>query len=314
MKKILLFLLVFMCTGCQQKSAGLNGYVEGEYLRIAPTSGGILEQLDVKTGDAVMAGQKLFSLDLTTLKADRDNAAAVLAQAAANLANLTKGKRPEEIAIFEQQKAQALADFQNAQSQLNRTLPLTRKGYVTKAQRDADQAAYDRAKAHVAELEAQLQTAFLGGREDEVVAARAIADAAGQKLVQAEKLLNEASPLAPAAGRIEDIFYRPGEFVPAGMAVVSLLPPENIKVRFFVAEKMVSQIRQGMAVKIRCDGCNTAIEGKVTFISSQAEYTPPVIYSVESRDKLVFMIEARPNTPDPALHPGLPVDIDLQNP
>lgn len=314
MKKNVVLLLLFLLAGCRQEETGINGYVEGEYLRIAPTSGGLLETLSVGKGDMVTAGQALFSIDLTKLKSDRDAAIAELAHETAHLNDLAKGKRPEEIDVLKKQKAQAEADLQNAQNQLNRSQPLAQKGYITEAQRDTDRTQYDRAKARVAELDAQLITATLGGRSDEISAAEATAAAAKQKLLQAEKLLLEASPKAIAAGRIEDVFYRPGEFVAAGSPVVSLLPPENVKVRFFVPEKTVPRIKPGMTVNIRCDGCGEAIEAKVTFISSQAEYTPPVIYSVGSREKLVFMIEAKPASPQAPLHPGLPVDIELQNP
>jgi HlyD family secretion protein len=312
MKKILpLLVLLSVLAACDKKPAALNGYVEGEYLRIAPTSAGVLATLSVERGAQVKAGQPLFSLDLKSLTASRAAAAAALAQAEAVLEDMTKGKRPEEITVLEKQKVQAQADLQNATSQLNRSQPLAKKGYATAAQRDTDLAVYARAKARVAELTATLKTAALGAREDEITGAKAAAESARQKLVQAETLLAEAAPNAPAAGTIEDVFYRPGEFVAAGGPVVSLLPPGNIKVRFFVPERMLPQIHSGMAVGIRCDGCSGVIGAKVSFIASQVEYTPPVIYSEGSRDKLVFMIEAIPNVPSPSLHPGLPVDIDL---
>jgi len=312
--KYFLLLGLILLTGCQPKQEGINGYVEGEYLRIAPTSGGLLATLSVERGDLVRKGQALFSLDLIKIKSSRDVAASELTQAAARLNDLNKGKRPAEMDVLKKQKAQAEADLQNAGDRLNRSQPLAQKGYATKAQRDADRAQYEKALARVAEVEAQLAAASLGAREDEIAAFEAALAAARQKLLQAEKSLAEASPTAVVAGRIENVFYRPGEFVPAGSPVVSLLPPENIKVRFFVPEKTAAKIRPGMQIKIRCDGCRDAIAAKVAFISSQAEYTPPVIYSVGSRDKLVFMIEAKPDSFQSELHPGLPVDIELQNP
>jgi len=306
--------ILLLLAACEQKQSGINGYVEGEYLMIAPTSGGLLATLSVDRGDQVKADQPLFSLDVTKIAADRDVAAAGLAQAAAHLSDLSKGKRPEEIDVFEKQKTQAEADLQNAEDKLNRSQPLAQKGFGTKAQRDADLAQYNKAKARVAELEAQLTAANLGGRVDEIAGAKDAVNAAKQKLAQADKLLAEAAPKAPKAGRIEDVFYRAGEFVPPGAPVVSLLPPENVKVRFFVPEKTVPLLRPGMEITVRCDGCKEPVGAKITFISNQVEYTPPVIYSVGSRDKLVFLVEARPDIFQPELRPGLPVDIELRNP
>jgi HlyD family secretion protein len=314
MKKIIPLLCLLALIACQPKQDRINGYVEGEYLRIAPTTGGILATLPVDRGSEVKAGDTLFSLDLARLTADRQSAAAALAQAEAGLNNLIKGKRPEEISVLEKQKAQAEAELQNAGSQLNRSQPLAKKGYATAAQRDTDAANYERALAKVAELDANLKTARMGAREDEIISAKAAVDAARQKLMQADDLIAEAAPPSPAAGRIEDIYYRVGEFVAAGSPVVSLLPPGNIKVRFFVPEKLLPQFKPGGAVNILCDGCGDAIPAKITFVASQSEYTPPVIYSEESRQKLVFMIEAKPDAASDRLRTGQPVHIELQAP
>jgi HlyD family secretion protein len=107
--------------------------------------------------------------------------------------------------------------------------------------------------------------------------------------------------------------YREGEWVPAGSPVLRMLPPENVKVRFFVPQTLVGALAIGQNVVLHCDGCTANVPAKITFISPEAEYTPPIIYSNETRSKLVFMIEARP-APDKAvgLHPGQPVEVRLQ--
>ena len=107
--------------------------------------------------------------------------------------------------------------------------------------------------------------------------------------------------------------YRSGEWVPAGSPVVRMLPPENVKVRFFVPESAVGALASGRPVRIRCDGCAADVAAVVSFVSDQAEYTPPVIYSNEARAKLVFLVEARPQVADAArLHPGQPVQVVLR--
>lgn len=309
-----LFIITLATGACQKEEEKFNGYVEGEYLRIAPSSGGILSSLAVARGDTVIGGQALFSLDLTQLTAARDAAAALKVQAAARLTDATKGKRSEEIEILEKQREQAMAALQDAENRLQRSMPLEQKGYATTAQLDADQARVNEADAKVAELEAALKAALLGSRDDVIAAAAAEADAAYHKLMQAERVLKEAAPLAPAAGVIEDVYYRPGEFITAGFPVVSLLPPENVKVRFFVPQRRLPAMQPGGAVNIHCDGCGAPVSGTIIFVSSRAEYTPPIIYSEESRDKLVFMVEAKPDEFNPVLRPGLPVDVDVKAP
>ncbi len=302
-------LLVLLLAACTQKQAGINGYVEGDYLYIAPTSGGLLAEMDVHRGTEVKAGAPLFSLDLTKLKASELAAQANLAGAKAHWDDLTKGKRPAEIAVILDQKAQAEAALQNATTQLQRIEKTAHIGTASKAQKDAAQTAYDAAKARVNELAASLKVAHLPAREDMLVEAHAAVEAAAQALVQAKELLKEAQPVAPADGRVEDVYYRKGEYVAAGAPVVSFLPPANVKIRFFVSEKMVPQIHTGEKIDVSCDGCGAPVPARVTFIASQAEFTPPVIYSVESREKLVFMIEAKPESFDARLHPGLPVNV-----
>jgi HlyD family secretion protein len=115
---------------------------------------------------------------------------------------------------------------------------------------------------------------------------------------------------SPVSGAVQTIYYRPGEMVPAGRPVLSLLPPGNIKVRFFVGEPSLATVKLGDTVEVTCDGCARPITAKVSFIARSAEYTPPVIYSLEERNKLVYMVEARPDTPD-VLRVGQPVSVAL---
>jgi HlyD family secretion protein len=117
---------------------------------------------------------------------------------------------------------------------------------------------------------------------------------------------------ASVAGRVTDTLFARGDWVPSGAPVVSLLPPGNVKVRFFVPETQLGTVSVGQKVAVSCDGC-APISATVSFIAPQAEYTPPVIYSKESRSKLVFLVEAKPAPEDALkLHPGQPVDVALK--
>lgn len=143
-------------------------------------------------------------------------------------------------------------------------------------------------------------------------ATKAKLDAAKQNLISALKKLCDSAPCAINDAYVENTFFLPGEFVLAGKPVVSLLPPEKIKVRFFIPQNQLPQINEGQYVTISCDGCTKQIKAKITYIAKQAEYTPPVIYSTEARQKMVFMVEAKPDKVEECLNPGLPVDINIE--
>jgi HlyD family secretion protein len=159
--------------------------------------------------------------------------------------------------------------------------------------------AFDRAKTLLASA-AGTQRAL-----DDAEAALRTAEA---RLNSAQTRLARRKASSPVSGTVQQIYYRPGEMVPAGRPVVALLPPGNIKIRFFVPETVLPKISIGETVTIRCDGCREDITGKVSFISRSSEFTPPVIYSQEERSKLVFLIEARTETPQ-NLRIGQPVSV-----
>ncbi|MNN69017.1 putative efflux pump membrane fusion protein [compost metagenome] len=118
---------------------------------------------------------------------------------------------------------------------------------------------------------------------------------------------------ATQPGLVYDTPYRLGEWVPAGSPVVRMLPPGNVKVRFYVPEAVVGALRNGQAVQVRCDGCAAPVAASITYVANEAEYTPPVIYSNETRNKLVFLVEARPSAADAIkLRPGQPVEVVRQ--
>jgi HlyD family secretion protein len=211
------------------------------------------------------------------------------------------------------QLAQAQAALQLSTADLARARDLFQKKFVSQQRVDEASSANERDRARVAELGAQLATAGLPARPDEIRAAESEAGAARQALAQADWRLRQKKATAPVAGTVTDTLYVQGEWVGAGAPVVTILPPENVKARFFVPETKLGALRVGQGVELRCDGCAAPIAATVTFISPQAEFTPPVIYSKDSRAKLVFLVEARPSKEDAAkLHPGQPLDVVLK--
>jgi HlyD family secretion protein len=287
----------------------VQGYIEGEYVYVGSPVAGRLETLDVARGARVAAGAPLFQLERSSEQPARDDAAARLARAEANLANLEKGKRPSEIAALEAQLAQASAMLALSETKLQRREPLA--DAVSREDVEQARAEHERDKARVAELQAELRTARLGARADEVQAAAAEVGAARAQLAQAQWRLDELAQAAPQAGLVVDTLYRQGEWVSAGAPVVSLLPPENVKLRFFVPEPRLGAIAEGDEVQVRCDACGPKLTAVISYISPEAEYTPPVIYSREMRAKLVYLVEAKPRQPT-ALRPGQPIDVTLR--
>lgn len=307
------FALLSLAAGCgRPHPEHVQGYVEGEFVYVASPYAGAVESLQVQRGAQVKAGDALFVLESVAEKAARDEAERRLAQARANLEDVKKGRRPTEIESIEAQLSQAKAAREHSLREFTRQQRLAGTGAVSDEDIDRARLAHDQDLQRVTQLEADLKTARLGARVDQVAAAEAEAHAREAALAKAEWDFAQKRQKAAQAGLVFDTLYREGEWVAAGRPVVVLLPPQNIKVRAFVPETRIGAVHPGIPVQVRVDGVSEPFTGKVSYISPQAEYTPPVIYSQENRSKLVFMIEA---VFDPAvaarLHPGQPVDVQL---
>jgi HlyD family secretion protein len=304
---------VFTLGGCgQPPESPFIGYVEAELVYVSAPVAGQLKSLAVSRGARVAAGAPLFQLDTDLEALARAEAAARAQQSDAQASNLRSGKRPTEIRVVESQLAQAKAAAAASAAQQARYEDLAKSEFVTESFLDTlrAQAAADRAR--VAELENQVAVARTAARPQEIAAADASAAAAKAALEQARWREGQAAQAAPVAGLVYDTTFRVGERVPLNTPVVVLLPDAAVKLRFFVPEPMLGRIVVGQAVGVACDGCPAGLSARIEFISPQAEFTPPVIYSNESRAKLVFLVEARP-TADAAgkLKPGQPVQVRL---
>ena len=289
-----------------------QGYVEGEFVRVASPFSGTLEKLQVQRGQIIAAGAPLFVLEQESEAAARREAEERVRAAEARLADLQSGRRPAELDVIRSQAAQAVAEEQLSAAQLKRDEKLVAQGFISREKLDVSVTQNKRDRARVEELRNQLKTAQLAGREDEIRAQAAEVDAARAQLKQQTWRLAQKTASAGKAGLVFDTLYAEGDWVPAGSPVVSVLPAGNIKLRFFVPETVAGGLAPGRMVEAHCDGCGAPIQAKISYISPQPEFTPPVIYSNESRNKLVFLIEARPDEKDAArLHPGQPLDVRL---
>jgi HlyD family secretion protein len=312
--RLVLLPLALALAACGNSTVpALQGYVEGEYVRVAAPFAGTLLKLDTQRGASVVPGASLFVLEAESEDAAKRESEEQVRRALAQVENLKKGLRPTELDAMRAQLSQAQVAASFSEKEYQRAVELVSKGFVSPQRADETKATRDRDRDRVAELTAQLETARLGARSDEIRAAEAQAEAAKQSLAQADWKLRQKSVAAAVAGIVTDTLFVRGEWVPAGAPVVNLLPPSNVKVRFFVPETQLGAVKLGQQVSLACDACPAAVGAAVTYIAPQAEFTPPVIYSKDSRGKLVFLVEARPAPADAAkLHPGQPVDVTLQ--
>ena len=306
-------LALVLLAGCTPApSQRVQGYVEGEFVHVASPLAGQLTTLSVQRGAQVKKGDPLFALEHGMETAAREEAERRLAQAKATLEDVKKGRRPSELNSLDAQLGQARAALVLSEKEFARQEDLHRRGVSSAELFDRARATRDRDRQHVTQIEADLQTARLGSREDQVSAAEANMRALQAGVAQADWSLSQKRQSAPQDALVFDTLYQQGEWVAAGRPVIVLLPPANIKVRAFVQETRVGSVKLGAGVRVFVDGVGEPFSGKVSFISPQAEFTPPVIYSQDSRGKLVFMIEIRF---DPAvavkLHPGQPVDVEF---
>lgn len=256
---VLSVFILFLGSLLTPSSSVIYGYIEADFIKISPSTSGILKELSVKRGSILSTEQPLFSLDLTDIEASIQGA--------------------------KSQIARLQAQAYHAQREYGRILRLQESGASTEAKLD--------------------------DATTSVLSFTFLLEEAQQHLKQLTQKLAEAAPLGIPNALVQETYYLPGEFVPAGKPVVSLLIPENIKVRFFVPQSMLSKLSVGQPIHVWSDGNSAPIPAEISFISSKMEYTPPVIYSVESRSKLVALVEAKPCESSPLLHPGLPVSIVL---
>jgi HlyD family secretion protein len=292
----------------------LQGYVEGEYINIASNPSGVLQQLFVSRGQLVKASQLLYQLDQEPEASQFEQAKQQLAQAESILSDLENGQRSTVLDAIQAQLAQAQANLKLSTVTLDRNRTLYAQNAISKAALDQAEANYQHDLNLVNQYSANLADAKLGARNHIINSQRAVVLANTAAVQRALWQLHQKTAYAPAAGLIFDTYYRPGEFVNSQQPVMALLTPANVKLIFYVAEPDRSKIHIGEKVQFTCDGCNKTFSATINYLSPQAEYTPPVIFSRESRTKLVYRVEAALAVADAErLHPGQPVDVYLVN-
>jgi HlyD family secretion protein len=291
-----------------EQAPQFNGYVEARYVYAASTTAGPIEAISVHEGDQVLEGDLLFRLRQEQQIALLQAAEARVAAAEAGLKNLTTGGREDEVDVVRASLQKAQADLSLARETSVRSGKLFAEGLIAQSKYDQDRATLASAEAAVKQLAAQLKVAELPARDAQQVQAEANLTAAQADAEKANADLADRTITSPAAGRIERVFFDAGEIVSAGTPVVSILPEGALKVKFYVPETVRASFALGDKVAVSCDGCPDGLTATLSYFASDPQFTPPVIYSRDERQRLSFLIEATMN--DASLHPGQPVTVE----
>jgi HlyD family secretion protein len=304
-------LAAWLFSACGPAAPLAVGYVEGEFVLLAPIETAEVREVTVKRGDRVEPGKPLAILERSDAEIAVREAEAALAQAQAQLADLQIGKRPEEIAVLEATLQSAIAQQKDADRALERARDLLRRGTTAQAEYDRAATAAEVAHAAVGEAKANLAVAHLPARAETIRAAENQVKQSEAALGQARWKLSRRVLEAPSPGRVNDIIRNPGDIATPSGPVISMLPDGAVKLKVYVPQAMISSIKIGQQLAVRCDGCPPDLTARVSYVSPDPEFTPPVIYSLETRQKLVYLVEARPESDAGPLKPGQIVDVSL---
>ncbi|RKG97652.1 HlyD family efflux transporter periplasmic adaptor subunit [Corallococcus praedator] len=277
-----------------------TGYVVSDNVYLSSPVAGIVASVGVVRGQRVEVGTPLFRMEPTSLVARADQARAQVAQTEAQLL-----ARRSDMDRARASLASARAEVERADADLSRFLAVQKAmdGAVTPQQLDLLRATVARAHAL---RDVAVTDVSAAGAQWEAVRAQLTSGRAG--LTAAERQVSELAPVSPVAGFVEDVLFHEGEWAAPNAAVISIVPDARVKVRFYVPQARVASYAPGTGVAIACDGCDTGMTARVDYVAPRPEYTPPIIYSLESRQKLVFLVEAVPAAPTRLL-PGQPIDV-----
>lgn len=308
---IILAVLGLTSTGCQNKTQeSCQGYIEGDFVNIASSQSGRVDKIFVKKGERVAKDALLFTLESDAEIAAVNQAKSELQNMTATFENMQKGSRKEELSVIEAKLSQALINAKNMQTQFERNKELYKANAISQTEFDNSMSAAKSSAALVEELQNSIKVSKLPTREDLIKAQQARVKQSEYALKQAAWKVDEKTMKAPKESLVFDVLYREGEFAGAGGVVVRLLPPSNVKIRFFAPLQTAQKLKLNQKIFFSVNQKEKPLTATTTYISAEAEYTPPLIYSAESKNRLVFMVEAAPDAQSSgSLRPGQPVKV-----
>lgn len=313
MAKVTLLLITLALAGCFNGTGDhYQGYVEGQYTYLASVNTGRLQKLYVVRGQRVTKGQPLFALEPEPQIYELNRAQANLQSEQAKLNDYLTGQRSTVLAGIIAQREQAQADLDLATANFNRNKQLFEKGVISRAAYDDSLAQVKTNQQRVNQFEQNLKEAEQGERQYRIIQQSDTVKSNQSSVNESKWQVDQKALVAPEGGLIFDTYYNEGELIPSNQPVLSLLAPRFIYVIFYIPETLRARLRINDTISFTCDSCNKNFTGIINYISPQAEYTPPVIYSRESRYKLVYRVRAKLAL-ETALHvnPGQPVDVTV---
>ncbi|QGX39727.1 HlyD family secretion protein [Permianibacter aggregans] len=312
MRQMILSFVMATMVACapDEPSRQVTGYSEVEWVYVAAPGNGWLTEMAVQPGQRVNSGDLLFRLDDELQQAQVQQSEKRVEQARAKVSDLSLGARQQEIDTLRAQKREAQAALTLAAAEKDRWLALVEQRIASRSQGDKAEQEWQMAKAKLANIEAQIKVAELAARRNVLDAAEAERAAVEAEKRQADWQLGQRIVESKRAGRIEELIHHQGEWVNAGAPVLALLPDDGFKITFFVPEQLLADVAPGKVVQVSWSGQEKAQPAEIRFVANEAEYTPPIIFSNESRSKLVFRVEAKLQSEQrPAV--GQPVDVLL---
>jgi HlyD family secretion protein len=284
------------------------GYVEAEWTYVSAPDAGWIVSRPVEQGARIEKGDVLFQLDEENQRANVTEARGRIEQSAAQARNIATGARLAEVQVLKARLAESQAQFRQARRERNRLAPLVGQGVESQSRGDKATADYEVAAAAIVVARANLAIASQAARPEERNAAAANTSIAQAAKASADYRLKQRTVNSVMSGRVQEIFHRVGEFVMPGTPILAIEEDNALKVRFFVPQARLPHIAIGKRVRIKADGLAQSVLGTISFIATDAEFAPPVIYSKDEREKFVFLVEARVPF-GKGLHPGLPVEV-----
>lgn len=304
-------MLILLLAGCGKSDHKYQGYIEAENIYISSPYGGKLLELHATRGKLVEKGDLLFELDPNPEVMNLTESEALYQQGLATLDDLKKPKRQAEIDAIKAQIQQAEAQISLANIRVKRNQTLFDRHVLDKDTLDAAVEKANELAGLKAQLMANMDLALLGARPDVIIAQSAATESMLDRIKQFKWKVEQKHLSAPTAGVIFDTYYRPGEYVAGTSPVMSIVAPENTHVEFFVPLQALANLHLGKIIHFSDEDESERKRAKVVYISPEAEYMPPLVYSRDNSEKIVFRIKADVVSPA-RLIPGEPVVVSIE--
>jgi HlyD family secretion protein len=295
-----------------QNSVPVSGNIEITDVEVSFKIPGRVEKRLVSEGEMFKAGQVMARLDSQDLAQEVARQKAQVAAAQAALRELETGSRPEEIAQAEAVLERTQADGDRARTEWERQKKLYEREVISTREYDQAKTTFESAEARIREAKENLTLVRKGPRQEKIDQAKAVLEQAKQALAQAETRMGYSVLVAPLSGIVLSENVEPGEYVSPGTPVITVGDLSRVYLRAYIDETDLGRVKLGQKVRVTTDTFpGKTYEGDITFIASQAEFTPKNVQTQKERVKLVYRIKVDIPNPNRELKPGMPADGEI---